>query len=191
MFFYSSTTLRFWTTCGACNQEWLRDLKVQPHSQSVKVWDHISSNVRTGILPSNVCFEACEWSPMTTVWYGVVRERGVTWESSLAIFFRFFQLFANFPFPYRSETIRNGFPVKFRIDIGPERSRKHFFQRKLMKKYGKSSKSTHRPRTPPATYYGDLHCKIRPSDGKFRPKIFSPPKIACPECSKSSKNWAA
>ena len=34
--------------------------------------------------------------------------------------FVFFQLFSNFAFPYRSETSKNEFSVKFRIDIGLE-----------------------------------------------------------------------
>ena len=74
---------------------------------------------------------------------------------------RFFQLLTNFAHPYRSETIRNGFPVKFRIDMGRKDFKNHFFQQKFMKNRRKSPKSTPRPRIPsPATYYEEPRCKI-------------------------------
>ena len=47
--------------------------------------------------------------------------------------------------------------MKFRIDIGPERLKKHFSERKSMEKSGKSPTSTPGARHPPATYYGCSH----------------------------------
>ena len=75
----------------------------------------------------------------------------------MATFFRFFQLFSNFPLPYRSETIRNGFPVKFRIDIGPDDLKKHFSRRKIIKKSSKITKIDSRSPRVPATYYGSSY----------------------------------
>ena len=89
----------------------------------------------------------------------------------------FFQFLTNFAFPYRSKTIRNGFPMKFRIDIGRERSRKHFLSTKTHENSWKIIKSTLRSRQPPATYYRDSHCKIWSRNGKFWP-IFSRQKLS-------------
>ena len=100
------------------------------------------------------------YTSSTTVASGDDRERfwrRLTGKLSLATFWRFFQLLTNFAIPYRSETIRNGFPMKFRIDIGPQRLKKHFPERKSMKNRAKSPTSTPGARHPPATYYGSSH----------------------------------
>ena len=47
--------------------------------------------------------------------------------------------------------------MKFRIDIGPERLKKHFSERQSMKNRAKSTTSTPGARHPPATYYGSSH----------------------------------
>ena len=69
----------------------------------------------------------------STVAAGVDRDSAVSGKSRFSTFFRFFQVLTNLTFPDRSETIRNGFPVKFYVDICLGRFEKLFFGRKSSK----------------------------------------------------------
>ena len=93
----------------------------------------------------------------TTVGCGVDLDSTVSKISAISPKNWVFEVLTNLACPDRSETIRNGFPVKFRIDIDPERLKKHFSERKSMKNRAKSPTSTPEARHPPATYYGSSH----------------------------------
>ena len=111
--------------------------------------------------------EKLQWDP------GLIEREGWPENRVWRFFFCFFQLFSNFPLPYRSETIRNGFPVKFRIDIGPEDLKKHFSLRKIIKKSSKITKIDSRSPAPPVIYYMDPHWKFWVIfEKKNRAKIF-------------------
>ena len=131
------------------------------------------------------------WRTLCTVASGDDRERfwrRVTWESSLAISPRFFQLLTNFAHTYRSETFRNGFPVKFRIDMGRKDFKNHFFNKNSWKIVENRQNRLPDPRT----YYGDPHCNFWL--GTFSPRNFPDPKQS-PEqkwgagCSDQAKKW--
>ena len=70
---------------------------------------------------------------MTTVGYRVHRDSTTSKISMISPKNLVFEVLTNLACPDRSETIRNGFPVKFRIDIGRWRLQKHFFNEKSLK----------------------------------------------------------
>ena len=91
-----------------------------------------------------------------------------------------FQLLDNLALPDRFETIRNGFPVKFYIDIGRGTSKNYFLHQKIVKNYQNRLPDRKRP---PASYNGDPVVNWAHVPGNVPDFEESPEVKWCSECS--------